>query len=345
LHSLFIARNYAVKITQIFPKKVTKAERVKKLYFENKYLFGSKIKEKKLKPEDDLPQPAISNDNDKSGEIYWTCLHVPEVQDFTKKSPKKKTSGKKKDSASKKEKTTKKIKDDAKSAGDIAGINEPLEKEEKSGAEEIILPKKRGPKPKPKQTLKEKTTKVIVKIPELPETLKILQNNLPEVRAEIKQSLENSFRMKPIQFVKSVGDREIPFESYQLKEITNFPYSMSFDQKLNVFDRFIPEQSTIYLPSVSKVLQGTMPEAQRQALIQWKTIKISELGLEGFEKMQECKLIYYNSTLEYFSLIISHLQPIFREESNFTSACKITSRAIQSMNLISIPKCAPFGEA
>lgn len=43
------------------------------------------------------------------------------------------------------------------------------------------------------------------------------------------------------------------------------------------------------MPSVGKVLQATMPEASRRALMQWKLLKIAELGEEGFNELQQCK--------------------------------------------------------
>lgn len=304
LHSLISVRNYAVKITQKYPEKVSKADRIKKLHFENKYMFGTKIKEKKLKPHDDPPVAIDKSNNDISSEIYWTCLHVPEVQDFTKRSSKRKPANPKKETKPKLNKKSDedvveteakvkthqqaKIQHKAPVKVDKSNENIPLKaKKEKILKEKVVI--ETPPKRRVKRTYKERTTRVVVKIPQLPETLKILQENLPEVRAEIKQSLDTIFGLKPIRFVKAVGDRDIPFETYQLREITQFPYTMAAVGTLSVFDRYVPEQSSLYLPSVSKVLQGTMPEAQRQALIQWKTIKISELGIEGFERMQQCK--------------------------------------------------------
>lgn len=45
------------------------------------------------------------------------------------------------------------------------------------------------------------------------------------------------------------------------------------------------------VPSVGKILQYTMPEAARNALMNWKLSKISELGEEGFEDLQKCEYI------------------------------------------------------
>lgn len=43
------------------------------------------------------------------------------------------------------------------------------------------------------------------------------------------------------------------------------------------------------MPSVGKVLQATMPEASRRALMNWKQLKIAELGMEGFLALQKCE--------------------------------------------------------
>lgn len=43
------------------------------------------------------------------------------------------------------------------------------------------------------------------------------------------------------------------------------------------------------MPSVGKVLQATMPDGARRALMQWKLQKIAELGDEGFNELQKCK--------------------------------------------------------
>lgn len=44
------------------------------------------------------------------------------------------------------------------------------------------------------------------------------------------------------------------------------------------------------LPSVTKILQATMSETSRKALLQWKLLKIAELGEDGFNEMQQSEL-------------------------------------------------------
>lgn len=43
------------------------------------------------------------------------------------------------------------------------------------------------------------------------------------------------------------------------------------------------------MPSVGKVLQATMPEQSRRALLNWKQLKIAELGIDGFLELQKCE--------------------------------------------------------
>lgn len=46
------------------------------------------------------------------------------------------------------------------------------------------------------------------------------------------------------------------------------------------------------VPSVGKILQYTMPENARSALLKWKLTKIKELGEKGFAELQKCKNTY-----------------------------------------------------
>lgn len=124
-----------------------------------------------------------------------------------------------------------------------------------------------------------KKEKLIKKI-ELPETL--------NKSAEIKSTLNSALNIKPLfQDIDDKVEQEIPFGSQQLSEIVNFPMFLNKSKTINAFEAI---KRPIYLPSVSKILQATMPESQRNALIQWKHLKIAELGLQGFNDMQKCEI-------------------------------------------------------
>lgn len=106
----------------------------------------------------------------------------------------------------------------------------------------------------------------------------------------------------------NVPEREIPFRIEQLRAIINFPLSLDDRATINHFDN--SKETSIYLPSVSRILSATMPEAQRLALINWKIKKIAELGQEGFDLMQQCKNVKGLSMNFFimFFLYLAHLR-------------------------------------
>lgn len=78
----------------------------------------------------------------------------------------------------------------------------------------------------------------------------------------------------------------IPFTSRDLKLLLDFPLRYE-DKKLNNLEYTQPVIQ--FKPSVTTILQSTMSESSRKALMQWKTIKIAELGIEGFNQLQKCE--------------------------------------------------------
>lgn len=82
-----------------------------------------------------------------------------------------------------------------------------------------------------------------------------------------------------------IGDED------RLREILTFPVfdlnKRSADDLNNVIGGHRLEMKQ--MPSVGKILQATMPEAARRALMQWKLLKIAELGEEGFHILQQCE--------------------------------------------------------
>lgn len=53
------------------------------------------------------------------------------------------------------------------------------------------------------------------------------------------------------------------------------------------------------VPSVGKILQHTMSESARAALLNWKLTKIRELGEKGFADLQQCKHPGWKLTLPF----------------------------------------------
>lgn len=260
---------------------------MKKLHFENKYLYGSSIKVKDEQQVAVLTSEDIKNDKDISSEIYWTCLHVPEVQDFSK--PKKKEKIKSKVKPPKKYNFLEPFESDEPK---IAKVKKPIKK---PAAKEVpVLNEETEPVMKnlfsedfeqqDKKTSPKKTAKKIILIPDLPYTLTQLSSALPASKSISKKNKASDSNSD----VDS-DEREIPFESSQLRSIPNFPLILQNNKIISTFENFVDNEPSMYLPSVSKVLQGTMPDSQRAALIQWKSVQIAELGLEGFELMQKCE--------------------------------------------------------
>lgn len=283
LHTALGIRNKSIKIVQIPANaNLSKADRIKKLNFENKYLYGPALSKKKVKAAsaDVDPQPSeeVKNPNDIQSEIYWTCHHVPEVQDFTKPAKKAKYEPKTKTAAASK---TAKPKDATKSKVEDLNLQS-----------EVVPAMEKEKKKKAK----------VAKDSEIP-TIEDVASGLPLAVKNSRSSLSKNEQIDS-DSESSADEREIPFKSDQLRAILNFPMSLSSSKVISSFDKFALDVPSIQLPSVSKVLQATMPENQRQALMRWKTKKIAELGLEGFEIMQKCKFTRILLDLDYLFVSI-----------------------------------------
>lgn len=76
----------------------------------------------------------------------------------------------------------------------------------------------------------------------------------------------------------------IPFDDDALKSIVNYPLICDKNAPHQVND--VLADVSIRLPSISKVLQATMPESARIALKKWKLGQIAALGLDGFKRYE-----------------------------------------------------------
>lgn len=263
---IFGQRNKSgIKIIQQEPLLLSKGDRIKKLNYENKFLYGARTKDVKKHLKAKTHTSLVSRDtgspnqNDISSEIYWTCLHVPDY-DYTR--PKQVAKLAKKETAANK---------------------------------------------------KQQKKKLLGSRVQLPETLTHFPIDLPSpspVKIIIKNTLETSFKAKSLypEYDKSPSNksREIPFANQQLRSIINFPLMFGNDRIVNIFEPpFVPELSCFPIPSVTKVLQATMMPSQRNALMQWKNLKIAELGLEGFELLQNSHRgkgkLFHQCLQRYFS--------------------------------------------
>ncbi|XP_055703435.1 mitochondrial genome maintenance exonuclease 1-like [Phlebotomus papatasi] len=109
--------------------------------------------------------------------------------------------------------------------------------------------------------------------PSLPDSLLDLQQNLPP-----QPKIPRKSPKPPIH-----NTQTIPFDSTTLKELVDIP--LVFNKKHSIQKQ--SPHDILKLPSVGRVLQATMPEASREALMRWKVLKIAELGEEGFRKLNE----------------------------------------------------------
>lgn len=128
-----------------------------------------------------------------------------------------------------------------------------------------------------------------------PEAFARFKYDLPKpVKVTIKDVMDdlNSQMNLRSSVENNVDQKEIPFNSKQLKELISFPLTLETNNLIveSFSDSTLSPSTFIPTPSVSKILQATMSTSQRNALIQWKSLKIAELGLEGFEEMQKLHL-------------------------------------------------------
>lgn len=79
--------------------------------------------------------------------------------------------------------------------------------------------------------------------------------------------------------------QEIPFVASDLDSILNYPLICKKGSKSQQED--LIADTSIQIPSISKVLQATMPESSRFALQKWKLGKVAELGLDGFKQYEK----------------------------------------------------------
>ncbi|XP_037034186.1 mitochondrial genome maintenance exonuclease 1-like [Bradysia coprophila] len=109
--------------------------------------------------------------------------------------------------------------------------------------------------------------------------------------------------------------KPIPLSNEELKNVLNCPLQSDV-LSTPPSDIRAPELRT--LPSVGRVLQYTMSEAARSALLNWKLTKIRELGEQGFAELQKANLssglIFHSSLQQYFltSEIPTDSSPAFK---------------------------------
>lgn len=79
--------------------------------------------------------------------------------------------------------------------------------------------------------------------------------------------------------------QKIPFDETALKSMVNYP--LVCEKIASSQTEKLMADNSVRLPSISKVLQATMPESARIALRKWKLSKIAELGFDGFKQYEQ----------------------------------------------------------
>lgn len=95
--------------------------------------------------------------------------------------------------------------------------------------------------------------------------------------------------------------QEIPFDEAGLTSIVGYPLICE-KRSSTQLDELLADVS-LRLPSISKILQATMPESARFALRKWKLGKIAELGIDGFKEYEKDTLNRgktFHSAIEQF---------------------------------------------
>ncbi|XP_070492767.1 uncharacterized protein [Chironomus tepperi] len=150
------------------------------------------------------------------------------------------------------------------------------------------------PKRIKKSTSVKKTKAALIDKEEKPtETFAKFKLDLPKpVKVTIQDALNNIDTQISSSDDKVIQQQEIPFDQNQLRNMINFPLIIEKnDLVLSSFDETIIANCGLkYIPSVSRILQATMSASQKQALLQWKNLKIAELGVDGFEELQKMYL-------------------------------------------------------
>lgn len=254
---------------------LTRAEKMRLLNAENKALYGEAAKKKSKKKSIEQPKvPESSNEHDISSEMYWLLGKRP-VKRVTSPPP------------------------------ELAEPPNPDDPLNISGLMRTMEAQKPAQSPYSDEISDIKITKKVLSKrksekldqPQLPDTLNKLQSTLPSAQLSPTSSSSDS---------SESGDEfeanKIPLTIEHLRAMQNFPIIITKTNRIvSSFDSV--DQFYYSVPSVSKVLQATMPESQRQALINWKNLKIAELGVEGFDEMQKGEL----SRPETFQTILSQI--------------------------------------
>lgn len=239
---------------RLYCSSSSKSDKIKGLNYTNKELFGSVIKtKKKFENNTQLDTDPVAKDqNSWNSELYWLMRHDKKT---AVSAPKVIQNNNNSITSVTKQKTKLKV---------PAPLLEPkLTKP----IESIKMPTT-----VPMESLKKKLSSDSSKKIKISSTLRKFKESL--FPSPVNTSAKVSYTNKCL---------EIPFSESDLKNMLKYP--MISNNKNNCIDGNPIELCE--MPSVSKILQATMPEASRKALKKWKLLKIAELGENGFDELQK----------------------------------------------------------
>lgn len=121
----------------------------------------------------------------------------------------------------------------------------------------------------------------------LSESLTTNTNGFGSHKLEDTKSLLNSTEdmLRKFNSLKPDCTSAIPFDDANFKSILKYPLVCQKATNTEMDDAL-----KTHMPSISKILTATMPEASRNALEKWKLGKIAELGEDGFNEYQQMTL-------------------------------------------------------
>lgn len=88
--------------------------------------------------------------------------------------------------------------------------------------------------------------------------------------------------------IRNNATQAIPFDETGLRSLVGYPLVCEKRSTSQVHE--LLADVSLRLPSISKVLQATMPLSARIALRKWKLGKIEELGIDGFKQYEKATL-------------------------------------------------------
>lgn len=259
-----------------------KAATIKYLNFANKALYGKVIEKKRVRNSN--PEPASTRLETSSSEMYWMLQHQPSTP-FTFDSVDRLV-GAENEKKSKSKKVDERqiaIFDDRE-----AGITMKPKKLK------VATRRPRALLASSNVSLNQISTRQEIRVQKMPikkqSEIKEPKIVSQEMRIEQKKSKRLPFIQKDHNVPQPRVFKPMPTRTDKLLDILTVPVfglaNRNSAEPTEIVGTERLEQRQ--MPSVGKVLQATMPDSSRRALMKWKLTKIAELGEDGFNELQRC---------------------------------------------------------